>query len=170
MSTPQQRLETDAVARFWAKVNKNGPVPSHCPELGACWIWTGFCDADGYGHFKWGDRSPGAHRVSWQIHYGPVPEDKPCVLHRCDNPSCVRSDHLWIGTNADNAADRVRKGRGRGAVGERNRNATLIEGDVLTIRRKVAAGEKQVAMARRYEVSRVAIHLICRRKTWRHVL
>lgn len=156
--------------RFWSKVDKAGKAPEHRPEMGKCWVWLGFRDPDGYGHLKWGGRSPGAHRISWWLHNGPIPDETPHVLHHCDNPSCVRPSHLWLGTDADNVRDRQSKGRGRGASGERNRNASLRESDVIEIRRQVEAGEKQVSMARRYRVSQVAIHLICRRKTWRHVL
>lgn len=104
---------------FWAKVDKNGPIPEHCPELGQCWVWTGWKDKDGYG--KYGRSSPygrNVHRQSWCMHFGLIPQDRPNVLHRCDNPPCVRPDHLWVGTNADNSADMVKKGRA--ASGDRN--------------------------------------------------
>lgn len=102
--------------KFWDHVDKNGPVPEHCPELGPCWIWTGKTRKDwgAYGIIeevrdgkaKW-YRS---HRVSWEIHFGPIPDGKS-VLHKCDNSNCPRPDHLFLGTRAENMADKMAKGR-----------------------------------------------------------
>ena len=90
--------------RFWEKVKK-GP---------GCWEWTGGKDSKGYGSFmlcvegfSW---HVSAHRVSWKLTTGYLPIGKS-ILHRCDNPSCVRPDHLWAGTQMDNMRDAVNKGR-----------------------------------------------------------
>lgn len=106
--------------RFWSKVDKNGPIASHAPGLGQCWIWTG-STSEGYGQINVGGgdgRHDWAHRVSWEIHHGPIP-DGLWVLHRCDNPSCVRPDHLFLGTVADNNRDMIAKGRHRSPSGHR---------------------------------------------------
>lgn len=81
--------------RFWAKVIKTGE----------CWEWQG-PDQRGYGIFGW----KRAHRVSWELHHGPIPPGQH-VLHQCDNPPCVNPEHLWLGTPRDNASDRGAKGR-----------------------------------------------------------
>ena len=86
-------------ARFWPKVDKSG----------ACWLWTAAA-RNGYGQLRVGARIIQSHRVSWELHHGPIPEGLH-VLHTCDNPSCVNPDHLWLGTHGENMADRDAKGR-----------------------------------------------------------
>jgi len=89
--------------RFWSKVNKHGP---RAGRLGRCWVWIGGHMRGGYGRFKVDGQMQQAHRVAW----GDVPEGMQ-VLHRCDNPPCVRRSHLFLGTNSDNVADMLAKGR-----------------------------------------------------------
>lgn len=108
--SPSTKPKQKAVAtRFW----------KHVDTTGACWVWTaakvGGDMSMGHGVMRLQDpvRNALVHRVSWELHYGPIP-DGFCVLHRCDNPPCVRPDHLFLGTKADNTADMMRKGRKRG--------------------------------------------------------
>lgn len=94
--------------RFWEKVDKSGPV---VPGMESnCWIWTGGKNKRGYGHILINRRKVRAHRLSLELAGGPLLEGE-CALHRCDNPSCVRPDHLFRGSHADNMADMARKGR-----------------------------------------------------------
>lgn len=92
--------------RFWSLVEKTD----------GCWAWKGYTQEGRYGHFMVtpGHRQ-GAHRVAWQIAYGAIP-DGLHVCHRCDNPSCVRPDHLFLGTHRDNMRDMVARGRNRRKV------------------------------------------------------
>jgi hypothetical protein len=89
--------------RFWPKVL--------CDLKTGCWVWTASCLPSGYGQFSISrNRARVAHRVSWEMHFGPIP-DGLLVCHHCDNPPCVRPDHLFLGTDSTNAWDKVAKGR-----------------------------------------------------------
>lgn len=79
------------------------------PESG-CWIWTGHIRTNGYGAMSIKSKLQYAHRISWELHNGPIPEGL-FVLHKCDNPPCVNPDHLFIGTQKDNLQDAFKKGR-----------------------------------------------------------
>lgn len=156
--------------RFWEKVDKNGPTIR--PELGPCWVWTGAVGFKGYGKIGLGGRAAGcgiASRVSWLLHVGDVPAVLD-VLHTCDNPPCVRPDHLFLGTGTDNIRDAQRKGRLVGAgKGEQHHRAVLTDDDVRSIRRRFEAGTPMRQMAVEYRVSAVSIWSVIRRKTWKHI-
>jgi hypothetical protein len=150
------------VARFWAKVNKNGPIH---PEHGQCWVWIAKLDHDGYGRFWFAGKIVGAHRFSWEQANGAIPEGL-CVLHHCDNPPCVRPDHLFIGTNKDNMDDRNAKGRAAGAKGERNGRARLTVDQVRAILEDTRSGRK---IAPDYGISYQQVSRIKRKEKWNHV-
>jgi hypothetical protein len=105
-----------------------------------------------------------AHRLMYENIYGPIP-DGMLVMHTCDNPQCVRPGHLKLGTNADNTADSLAKGRHKGYRGG------LDEFDVLSIRERRLAGERVKDIAKDYAhlVSACAIHSVVSGKTWTHV-
>jgi hypothetical protein len=141
-------------ARFWAKVSKGN-------EMGACWLWTA-ARVQGYGRLKASGRQIDAHRLSYELHHGPIPPGR-VVMHHCDVRACVRPDHLEIGTIADNNADRDRKGRTVAG-----RTTTLTEAQVDGIRRRWAeGGVTQAGLAAIYGVSRSAVAQIVQGKTWR---
>jgi len=147
--------------RFWERV--------HTTEDG-CWLWQGCRTGAGYGNFKLRrDRRVLAHRLSWELAYGPIPV-ACCVLHRCDVKLCVNPAHLWLGSQADNNRDRAEKGRNRDQRGERNSSAHLRLTDVIAIRDNYAARrESQSALARRYGTSQGHISRIVNRLEWEHI-
>lgn len=98
-----KRHEMTLKDRFFTKVIKH-----HGAD--ACWEWIASKDVGGYGHLGRNGRVVSAHRLSWEIKYGPIPAGMN-VLHHCDNPACVRPDHLFLGTHSDNMRDMCAKGR-----------------------------------------------------------
>ncbi len=130
-----------------------------------CLIWPKAKDRDGYGVASWRGRYVRAHRLAWQQTNGSIPEGL-LVLHRCDNPPCCNPDHLWLGTHADNQADKKAKGRAQKQNGESNGRAKLTKAQVLSI---LADPRRQIAIAADYGVSRSSICLIKARKHWAHL-
>lgn len=97
--------------RFFAKVDQDGPVPAHAPELGPCWVWTAGRTAAGYGEIRVGPLVMLAHRVAWWLAHGRLPDPGIEIAHRCDLTYCVRPSHLFAATHAENIQDAAAKGR-----------------------------------------------------------
>lgn len=148
-----------------------------------CWPWTAFCNRDGYGTIKVWDESRGrfggrlATRVLWEIVNGPIPDGIE-ICHSCDNPPCMRPNHLSLGTHVDNVADAVSRNRTRKGMrqdpatvqhGEAHGMARLLPEQVLAIRARYAAGETQRALAAEFGVTFQNIHRITSRKSWTHI-
>jgi predicted XRE-type DNA-binding protein len=131
-------------------------------------MWTGTTHKrDGRGYFQIDRRPVIASRVAWELSFGPIPEGLD-VCHTCDRPGCCRPEHLWLGTGAENHADKARKGRA--PRGERANAAKLNTAAVLKIRELYSAGGvSQQAIADTCGVSQAVISAIVRRKTWRHI-
>jgi len=138
-----------------------------------CMNWTGVRNRAGYGMIQIGGRLESrlvlAHRLSAHAWKGFDLDSGFCVLHRCDNPSCINPDHLFIGTQADNMADREAKGRGADHAGTNNGKCRLTEPQVLEIRKSHGTGITQTSLAYRYGVSVPAINHIITRRNWAHV-
>ena len=143
---------------FWKRAQIGSPD--------ACWEWQA-SRLQGYGVFNLRRKGERAHRVAWELTHGPIPEGLS-VCHRCDNPPCVNPAHLFLGTQADNIADRHRKGRSRGVPGERHHKAKLTEADVLSIRQLYPYCSIS-EISREFGVRRATVYAIVHRQTWKHL-
>lgn len=144
--------------RFWTKVDRS---PGLGPT-GECWEWRGYRRHKNYGEFRAStERGVLAHRFAYELTYGPIPEGQ-AVCHRCDNPPCCKPAHLFLGTLAQNNRDMWNKGRGKfgpGPRGETHHSSKLSDADVREIRRRFAAGETKMALARSFGVAHNAIRM-----------
>lgn len=148
---------------------KNGTASERLAELSVaeesgCIRFTGHLDGEGYGRIMVARVKYMAHRLSYSLNNGPIP-DGYVVRHKCDNPSCINPEHLEVGTQADNIADKV--SRGRQARGSGVGKAILTEESVREIR---SSPLKVSELSTLYGVSVVSIRNILRRKTWQHVV
>lgn len=133
-----------------------------------CWLWTGSRTSDGYGGIRVCGKSVGAHRVAYELFVAPIP-DGLHVLHRCDTPNCVRPEHLFLGTHADNMSDMATKGRANPITGERHHSAKLTVDMVREVRRLHGAGVSIHELARRLPVRRKSVQKLLRGKSWKSV-
>jgi hypothetical protein len=142
--------------RFWKRVDRTGD----------CWEWQGQLSEKGYGQLQVQGKQKRAHRVSWELSNGPIP-DGMVIMHRCDNPKCVRPEHLSVGTVADNNRDMQRKGRARFALlpGQRNGAAKLSDEQA----RQVSANRGQATaqeLVNMFGVSAATVYAIWRGSRW----
>jgi hypothetical protein len=161
------------VERFWSKVDVREPDE--------CWEWKAGRDRDGYGLFQLKRRQIRAHRFAWELANGSL-LGQLHALHSCDNPSCCNPTHLFPGTNTENTADMVAKGRNakganhgrytkpeRSARGSQSPLAKLNEWQVIGIMAQWLQGTQQKQIAERYGLFPLTVGLIVRGKTWRHL-
>ena len=150
--------------RFWGKVARLGPEE--------CWAWFGSkLKSNGRGQVMLPKRlapnvkNPRAYApvVAWWLTHGPIP-DGQVVCHRCDDPNCVNPNHLFLGTQAENIHDSVRKRR-KNCFGQQKLNAT----QVIDMRERAAVGERYSALADRFGVSRHTVRHIIARRLWAHL-
>lgn len=147
---------------FWNRVNKSG----------GCWEWT---RAKTLGYGRIGYRANGkavarlAHRLSWEFANGPIP-DGMCVLHKCDNPSCVRPDHLFLGTKKDNTRDMMSKGRNGCGHGENTKQARLTAAQVRELRRRYVRGIVRACdLAKEFGVHTATVNRVVANQSWKHL-
>lgn len=147
-------LNAKSIERFFKKVEKTS----------SCWNWKGILFKQGYGRIASLNKvkSLKAHRISWEIHFGKIP-DGLCVLHKCDNRKCVRPDHLWLGTKFENNQDRSFKKRS--AYGLSHPNGKISTSEVLNIKKIYNTKNiSQYKLAEMFGVSQSLISFIINNK------
>jgi hypothetical protein len=150
--------------RFWSKAS---PSPSGCLE------WYRAKTNHGYGAFQYKGQALKAHRVAYELHYGIDPAGK-FVCHKCDNPCCIKPEHLFLGTALDNNNDMRAKGRDNFTgptnppVGEDRHNSLLTEEEVIRIR-IIGSAITQPELGKAFGVSRQTISAVLRRESWKHI-
>lgn len=147
--TPQERIEKYSM-----------PEPNS-----GCWIWLGIIDGPGYGIVSIKRRSTKAHRFSWELHRGPIP-DGLCVCHVCDNRLCINPDHLFLGTKLDNCRDMYSKGRNVNNSGVKHWHAKITEAQARKIKRSRLLGH---VLMKRYGLSKAQISAIRTGRSWKHI-
>lgn len=163
--------------RFWSRVNKNGPLPDqlnpHYANLDCCWEWTAGKFQRGYGAIPLLNKTFKAHRISYCFHHGEVPNDL-FVCHHCDNPSCVRPSHLFLGDINANGFDMSIKGRAtrtgptNPVKGERHHKAKLNSEKVKAIREEYSlGGTSHKKLGLKYGVRDTSIRMILIGKHWK---
>lgn len=152
--------------RFWDKVDKNGPTMPHMDT--PCWVWIGSRSKQGYGNFGVNGGSTKAHRFSYQLHYGEIPEGND-ICHRCDNEPCIRPDHLFAGTARDNILDMEAKGRAYHPRGSNSGQAKLNEEIVIEIRNLSSQGMSYSQLVRRFKIGKTTVAHIVKRDNWKHL-
>lgn len=152
--------------RFWRNVDRAGDAE--------CWNWKGTSASGAYGTIGLGGRGAGstlAHRFSYELHKGPIPDDM-LVMHTCDNRACVNPAHLKLGTYSDNTLDAVTKGRwpqsrhGKYVRGADHGNSKLTEEIVRAIRVSLLPDTQ---LARVLGIDRTTVADVRTGRTWSHV-
>lgn len=164
--TPPMKYSEATQRRFWAKVDKRGPDE--------CWPWTAGLGNGGYGKIKLEKTriDVQSHVMAFELANGLLPKGK-IVCHSCDNPPCCNPRHLWEGTQSQNHADMVKKGRHRtgfsSLVGSRNPHARLNEEQAKEIKVLIAKGMQNTKIAESFPVSHHTISRIRLGMLWKHV-
>ncbi len=135
------------------------------PESG-CWIWTKSCDRNGYGTIHWNKDKLSAHRFSYEITNGKI-EDGMFVCHKCDTPSCINPNHLFLGSAIENFEDMWKKGRqAKGIKSARSKLTAQEVRDIIHLNPKHGDGKK---LCDKFGVHYSTIGRIRRRSSWKHI-
>lgn len=160
-------MSKDNLAQLPARIRAKISVD---PE--GCWMWTGSVTRyGGYGQVWIDGGVLLIHRLAWELTHGPIPDGLK-VLHDCDNPPCCNSEHLFLGTQADNMADMRAKGRHRFGIsqGEKHGCAKLTAVRVRSLRMIRELGVSHRQLGNMFGVAHSTAARICRRELWKHVV
>jgi len=158
LSPPPQKKQKSVINRIFDKLKRN-------PKT-FCWEWIGCLNHDGYGIININHKNRRIHRIMYKYIYSTIPEEKPYVLHRCDNRKCCNPTHLYAGTHQNNSDDRENRNRGNHPMGENCSCVKLTEKQVLEIR---ASDDPNAVLAKRYNVTIGSIYHIKNRIAWKHL-
>lgn len=156
-------METIILKRFWSKVDKSSPS--------SCWVWKACKNQKGYGQVRVKKQAYLAHRFAYELAFGPIPPTMN-VLHKCDNPSCVNPDHLFLGTLTDNNQDMCQKGRHGKNVGasghfkKPRKGNKLTFGQVCEMRKRDEAGVPLYVLAEENHISQSMVSAIVNYNRW----
>lgn len=143
-------LSTKRLKQFWSQITKTSN----------CWPWNGYILQSGYGQFKLNTKNYRAHHIAFMLSFG---QPKGIVMHTCDNCACCNPSHLRDGTNADNSADMVIKGRSYKPKGELHPGKKLTEKQAMTIKQ---SKEMCLKVSKQYGVSASLVSMIRTGKVW----
>jgi hypothetical protein len=155
---PPPRASITPAERFWRKVRQNDD---------GCWEWTGAIRGGGYGHVRVSGRNTGAHRYAYELVYGPIAAGN-VICHRCDNPRCVRPDHLFAGTTHENMRDCREKGRlgEKRRLGSTNGSTKITHEIAVAIREARASGRSRADVAKQFGISVWAVTQVTNGNHW----
>ncbi len=153
------RVQPKLADDFWASVQRS--------DNASCWPWLKSTQRSGYGRLAFKGSRMGSHQIAWILVNGPIGNGL-CVLHKCDNPTCCNPSHLFLGTNNDNIADRMAKGRS--VVGSKHKKSKLTEETVRQAREDRALGLTYTELEKKYGVTRATLHAAISGEAWRHIL
>ena len=151
-------MSMTTIERFMAKVRKTN----------SCWIWIGANTGNGYGHLRYKGKDWKAHRFSYKLAYGFIPNNK-LVCHHCDVKPCIRPSHLFIGTHADNRQDAVNKGLFDNCIvrGENHGRAKMTWKKVRELRHRYSDGETELSLSKRFDIAKGNVWFIRKHITWK---
>lgn len=161
-----ENLEVD-LKKFWSRVQRGNNED--------CWLWTGSLGGAGYGQFLLFKRTLLAHRVSYILHSKKIIEFGMYACHKCDKPSCVNPNHIFLGTQKDNMSDCSKKNRTNKSyltiyfAGENGPNSKLTNQNVIKIRELLNKGCKQIEISSLFNISQPNVSDIKRRNTYKNI-